>query len=117
MPLSKKRDKERKRLLRLEIGTTIDYCHTCNRYGPVDTHHSDKDRSNNADNNLVRLCPNCHANIHRHFVQPDSNLNVKNRFQPKSDSLQSISSPMKDTGNTILPPVLDASGEIIPEYY
>jgi len=33
------------------------------------------------------------------------------------DTLQSNSSPLKDIGNSKLPPELDASGEIIPEYW
>jgi len=36
---------------------------------------------------------------------------------PKTDSLQSNSSPLKDISNIIAPPELDASGEIIPEYW
>ena len=59
MPLSHKRDKERKRLVRLE----------------------------------------------------------KIKIQPKSEVLQSNSSPLEDIGNSNLSLELDASGEIIPEYW
>ena len=43
------------------IGT----CEGCSRYGIVDKHHKDKDHNNNGDGNIVSLCPNCHAEIHR----------------------------------------------------
>jgi len=39
------------------------------------------------------------------------------RVIPKTDALQSKSSHLKDIGNSKLPPELDASGEIIPEYW
>jgi len=42
---------------------------------------------------------------------------LANYAKPKTDALQSKSSPLKDIGNSKLPFNLDASGEIIPEYW
>ena len=101
MPLSKKRDRERKRLLRLESGTNAGYCQVCNRYGVVDRHHKDLNHNNDESSNLMLLCPNCHADIHRNYVpsklrsagiklegnriisvQPKSNLSSNTDVQP-----------------------------------
>lgn len=64
-----------------------------------------------------------HAKVAKLLVQPD--------VQPTTDALQSKSSPLKPLSNTVAPPELDielpnerhwkpnldASGEVIPEYY
>ena len=66
MPLSKAKDRERKQQSRLEIEYTGS-CADCG-YGEhpeiLVKHHSDGDRSNNEDSNLIKLCPNCHARRH-----------------------------------------------------
>ena len=66
MPLSKARNRERMRQVRAELGcTSIGYCYACNHYGMVDKHHIDHNHNNNGEGNVVLLCPNCHAEIHR----------------------------------------------------
>ena len=40
-------------------------CGVCGHYGVVDKHHKDRDHDNNGGTNLIFLCPNCHALIHR----------------------------------------------------
>jgi len=50
---------------------------------------------------------------------------TKSKVIPNSDALSSNSSPLKDISNAVAPmlkcpnwhPMLDASGEVIPEYY
>ena len=42
-----------------------DTCSLCSRFGVVDRHHLDKNHNNNGDSNLAKLCPNCHADVHR----------------------------------------------------
>jgi len=37
--------------------------------------------------------------------------------KPKSDALRDDSSTPKDISNSVAPPELDASGEIVPEYW
>ncbi len=40
-------------------------CVVCGFTTVVDVHHKDGDKSNNQDCNLIALCPNCHAMVHR----------------------------------------------------
>lgn len=87
MPLSKARDRERKRLVRLETGTNTGYCQECGRYGIVDRHHKGLNHNNDEGDNLALLCPNCHADIHRNHIQPKSNLLVEKKVQPNIPGL------------------------------
>ena len=41
------------------------FCEICNYDEILDVHHIDKNRKNNKINNLIVLCPNCHAKITR----------------------------------------------------
>jgi len=40
-------------------------CEACGRHGIVDKHHRDRNHDNKTSRNIVSLCPNCHAEIHR----------------------------------------------------
>lgn len=40
-------------------------CIVCGVTDVLDVHHIDEDRTNNAKENLVFLCPNDHARLHR----------------------------------------------------
>jgi hypothetical protein len=46
------------------ISAKGDYCHICGDPGGVQVHHIDEDKSNNALDNLVPVCPPCHGKIH-----------------------------------------------------
>ena len=43
----------------------LTYCGICGESEVIDIHHIDEDRDNNDISNLVALCPNHHAYIHR----------------------------------------------------
>lgn len=47
-------------------GRDIHCCSLCERTFPFrcDIHHIDEDRSNNSEDNLSVLCPNCHRLMH-----------------------------------------------------
>jgi len=101
MPLSKQRDRDRKQLARLEslgVAYLNRSCYTCGYDRVVDIHHIDSDRENNSPENLVDLCPSCHALITRglntlegllkeydieQFVQPVCNLEEEVSVQPR----------------------------------
>ncbi len=44
-------------------------CGWCEDDGILQVHHIDEDRQNNALNNLIILCPNCHAKLTSHKYQ------------------------------------------------
>ena len=56
----------RKRLLKKYTN-----CQLCGLNEPeiLVIHHKDGNRLNNADENLIVLCPNCHARVHRGLVE------------------------------------------------
>ncbi len=43
----------------------IEGCEICNWKLNIDIHHIDGNKKNNLKENLIGLCPNCHALIHR----------------------------------------------------
>jgi len=52
-----------------------DVCETCGAVPPtrLDTHHLDRDHTNNTFENLIVLCVNCHAKVH--YIEDDRGLN------------------------------------------
>ena len=134
MPLSKKRNKDRMRIARAGYGATqgdggyTGVCVNCGETRVTDTHHKDGNRANNGFNNLITLCPTCHALVTRKvitlddlvqpkqpkLVQPIEGLIMEgNRIigvQPKERLSLSYKEP-------IIPiPELDADGNPIPEF-
>lgn len=47
-----------------EIKVNNEKCEKCQIKKAILVHHIDKDRSNNTDNNLMKLCHLCHMKIH-----------------------------------------------------
>lgn len=47
------------------IVKTVGFCQICKETEVLDLHHLDNDNTNNTPSNLVVICPNCHAKIHR----------------------------------------------------
>ena len=45
------------------------FCAICKYDKIVNVHHIDGDRSNNKINNLIVLCPNHHAEVHKGFIE------------------------------------------------
>ncbi len=119
MPLSKLRDRERKRLSRLDKEYTGN-CTVCGYKEHPEIlirHHSDGDRANNDNSNLIKLCPNCHSRRH----SPNGVVSFTlNPVQPKM--YNPYTSNPGDTvlvrqGRNIIEtvmPELDADGNIIP---
>ena len=86
MPLSKKRNAELMRKLRYNRRLAAPAganpprvkrikparsCAYCDERRVVDSHHIDRNRGHNTGDNLVDLCPNCHALEHRRdLTQP-----------------------------------------------
>lgn len=63
-------------------------CGMCGHVGIYEVHHVDRNHNNNQPSNLLILCPNCHAEVHR-----------RNK-------------PVK----TLLRPTIDADGNVIYDY-
>ena len=57
-------------------------CQACGYIGVYDIHHKDRDYNNNKIDNLIILCPTCHAKIHRRGIS-----NVKTCVRPKIPGL------------------------------
>ena len=130
MPLSKKRDRARKRLLRLERQLAspqitmrlrerktkpVRECEVCGYPGVVDTHHEGTDRVEHT------LCPNHHAQITRGLktLEQLSPPARANRVQPKpSDEdilaaiayLDNADVPTDDREMEPMPSYIDADG-------
>lgn len=60
---------KRKRELKEAAGHRCDICMRTGR--PIEIHHRDRNRKNNADDNLQVLCPECHKNVHRGLTWSD----------------------------------------------
>lgn len=43
---------------------SIKICELCSRSGKLEVYHRDEDTTNNSDENLIKLCLNCHKKIH-----------------------------------------------------
>lgn len=59
------------------------YGNTCEHCGYDDldilhVHHIDKNRENNELENLIVLCPNCHASVHKNFMIIENRKLIKN---------------------------------------
>lgn len=50
---------------RTKIIDTVGKCQCCGFDEVLDLHHADQNHHNNSPENLVVLCPNCHAKVHR----------------------------------------------------
>lgn len=46
-------------------------CQICGYTGVYDVHHKDSQHTNNTPNNLIILCPTCHAKVHRRGISLD----------------------------------------------
>lgn len=107
MPLSKARDRERKRIERAsKVYTGIcDDCGYSECPSILVKHHIDGNKKNEVDSNLVKLCPNCHARRH----SPNgcvSFISEPLQFQPKY---------ILHEGKRVEVPNLDADGNVIWE--
>lgn len=82
MPLSKKRDRARKKIARdtAIIGCNGNgKCASCGEDRVVDRHHIDSNHDNDHPDNIITLCPTCHALITR------GKETLSNLIQPKLD--------------------------------
>ena len=53
--------------------TKLQICEICGKSdGRLDTHHKDRDKSNNSEDNIMVLCTSCHATLH--YNQDDRGL-------------------------------------------
>ena len=55
------------------LSKIINGCQSCG-FKPnhlLDIHHLDMDRKNNDTTNIIYVCPNCHAKIHRGYIDFD----------------------------------------------
>lgn len=61
------------RYQRIRRISKLQICESCGRSdGRLDTHHRDRDRSNNTPDNIMVLCASCHAKLH--YVEDDRGL-------------------------------------------
>jgi len=83
MPLSKKENKARMRVIRAGYGATqgdggyTGVCVNCGETRVTDTHHKDGNHKNNDFNNLITLCPTCHALVTRKVITLDGLVQPK----------------------------------------
>ncbi|MBD3286950.1 hypothetical protein GF359_09895 [candidate division WOR-3 bacterium] len=64
-------------------------CELCGFYRVVQMHHIDGNRQNRHRNNLILLCPNCHAMVHKGFLSIE---NLRERDYPYNDFCEKSSS-------------------------
>jgi hypothetical protein len=65
----------------LELEPTDRKCELCGWEGICDTHHKDKDYTNNNKDNLQTICPNCHRMIHNNRI-PNKMITPVNTTKP-----------------------------------
>ena len=88
MPLSKKRNRDRMRAIRAGFyetpgdGGFVGVCATCGETRVTETHHKDGNHKNNFFDNLITLCPTCHALITRKLTTLD-NLMSATQTEPE----------------------------------
>jgi len=74
----------RQKCLKQKINT----CFACGSTGDLEVHHIDGDRTNNALENLVPICKDCHKSIHTSYSDPRNHVVKELRGKVKTEKKQ-----------------------------
>lgn len=84
------------------LSEKVNLCNVCGDSEKLFVHHIDGDRSNNALDNLVPLCPSCHRSVHSH-VDHGGRIDELTAKLPESSLIQPDPRPDVDFDGTAEP--------------